>query len=295
MLGSTGSTGQVALSMGRIAIGAASSQVTTDLRRLMAGGWLRIVRNFDPIEMTPTLYALTFPSEETDMSGPRSGAPLPGVETAAMLLLGREWLRRLRAGDWEGCLGGHDAFRRAKGTLNAAYPILTLLTDAPISVELLASWLRMPERRVRDHAQDLVRAGLARLTTNGYIRTQADLTAALDRVALDADRHGARQPGKPPISGTRARAIKEYRERTEERIRYLEDHEVPGTEAWREEQAKNFRTTLKGPSGASLLRVWSETGRSQEELVEEVVGDYFLQFEQTRAVMGEWFSHGHCA
>jgi hypothetical protein len=76
---------------------------------------------------------------------------------------------------------------------------------------------------------------------------------------------------------------------------YLEDHEVPGTEAWREEQAKNFRTTLKGPSGAPLLRVWAETGRSQEELVEEVVGDYFLQFEQTRAVMEEWFSHGHCA
>jgi hypothetical protein len=165
MLGSTRSTGQVALSMGRIAIGAASSQVTSDLRRLMTGGWLRIVRPFDPIEMTPTLYALTFPPEATDMSGPGSGAPLPGVDMAAMLLLGREWLRRLQEGDWEGCLGGHDAFRRAKGTLNAAYPILTLLTDAPTSVELLASWLRMPERRVRDHAQDLVRAGLATLTT----------------------------------------------------------------------------------------------------------------------------------
>jgi hypothetical protein len=299
MIGRAGARDLVALSMAKIGIGAASSKVDIDLRTLISGGWLKNLPKLPPDERKlwkPKRYQLTLPSQPA-----RIWSPCPGADPA---MAAPAWLRerdrhtwsneQWRPRSWRRCLGGHDAFRRAKGTLSAAYPVLTLLTGSPTSTEVLATLLGAPERRVKDLADQLVRAGVVNVTAAGFTRAPGDLTRLLDDVALEADRLGLRKPGKPTISGTRDRAIQDLQERFEDWLAHqqtwLEDRAVPGTETWRKIQAKEFKAILNSPSGAPLRQAWAETGRSQEELVDEVVDDYLCQFEQSRVVMGAWLN-----
>lgn len=244
--------GTVSMSMAKIGIGSACSKPDGHIDSLLQHGWLRIIADADPAIPTSRVYRLSLPASVTpdDQELPALTPPLPLSPCVKEL-----------SGSFLVTLPGHDAFRRAEGSLNAAYPVLTLLGDTPVTMNTLAARLRTQPRGVRRHIGTLVRHDIAVRQGDGYVLAGQDLPARLDAVAECVG-----------TAGTRRRTHEAYlascRERGERSQQWLRDRATPGSDVWLKSTRDGYSALIAQPEGAALVDAW---GWSDGDLVERLL------------------------
>ena len=256
LLARAGWSGQVRLSLARIGIGAAMSDTDQTVNTLIDSGWLAVLREADPKVPRPRTYQLTLPASPTGDQEPH--APLPPPPPS-------QW--EFFSGWFLVHLPGHDAFRRATGSLNPAYPLLCLLRHQPRTLDDLAALLECPVRRVRRHADLLVRHGLAEAHGGAYYVADgdsADLNRRLDLVAESAGTRGSRRGAIEKYQ----RDCAAWRARQDEWVQARGD---VGSPEWREAQAVMYRERFQGPTSADVRKLYPHGEAGLEQLVQVVI------------------------
>ncbi len=159
----------------------------------------------------------------------------------------------------------HDAFRSRAGSLNSAYPLLTLLRTEPQSMDTLASWLRVKPRALRDRAQSLVKAGLSVQIDGGLALTGGPVLPLLDAVAV-----------KVGTAGDRLLAIEVYYAKAEAFRLARAEAAVVGSPTWRKMARARWMKRLTKPDVPVLIELPGgpiDAGAHYALLVERHGGD----------------------
>lgn len=175
-------------------------------------------------------------------------------------------------------LPGHDAFRRATGSLNAAYPLLCLLDVEPTSQQTLTCWLRATARQVKTWAKQLLAAGVAVADENGYRLVVENLALRLHQVAVTSGRLGDRNA-----------AWEHYLEQCRKSAAWRAERGVVGSEAWIDGEVRLALNSWKrSGQGATLLKAAQEMGdpRTLEEIARHAVEDTALRLSGSRELVG---------
>lgn len=259
LLGLSGhKSGIVGIGYSKIGLGAAMDQAGPIVRSLVAAGWLVVVQTADIPTGRPTLYSLTVPASSVRdpephllPEGPRrepySPSPaLPPPPDGWSSL----WFMTATT--------GHDAFRRARDTLSATYPLLALLGSQASDLDDLARWLRKPHNAVHKHADALVRAGVAVWGPDGLELTPGELGTALTAVAQRAG-----------TAGTRVRAYRAYLTASADwaasKAAWRAEYDVVGSDVWIAHIYRETLSVFSSPACSGLREDLCERGGRQLE------------------------------
>jgi len=179
------------------------------------------------------------------------------------------------------CTTGHDAFRRASGTLSPAYPLFALLRRQATDLDDLARWLGRPHKTVQRHAKLLVQAGVASWCPEGLQLVPGQPQAALTAVARGAG-----------TDGTRVRAYRKYLQACDEwavsRAEWLSEY-VVGSDAWIAYTFKETLEVFRSPTCSALRDVACQEG---DRLLEDVAMDVVIAEAERHRRRGPLSNHG---
>ncbi len=250
------------------------------IHKLINKGLVRIVDRGSPEDGIPRMYGLVMPERQNlnRVLGPHyleSSTPSPSLPFPSQP---RSFCFQVLS-----LLARHDAFRSKKGSLSAAYPLLVRLTDGPQSAHDLAEQLGRHVRTVERQVAELVDAGLALKEGNAYRAAPGDPIPALDRVAQ-----------RVGTAGMRNQAIKECRQDClnwkKKKADWTKDVQIPGTKEWRAKKSMVIRARYADSGYESLLQDWRSTGKTDEDLVEYLVGQQLAYATGTHRLHGpRWF------
>ncbi len=226
LLGGASKGGVVQMSQGWIGIDSAVKYPAAPVRTLVEQGWLFVVEAATMDRAT--VYRLSIPPVGDEKCHTQICPPFPP-----------------QLGVWVGFLvAQHDAFRSKAGSLNSAYPLLTLLRTEPQSMDTLASWLRVKPRALRDRAQSLVTAGLAVQIDGGLALTGGPVLPLLDAVAV-----------KVGTAGDRLLAIEVYYAEAEAFRLARAEAAVVGSPTWRKMAKARWKKRLTKPDVPDLIEL----------------------------------------
>jgi len=228
LLGCANKGGLVQMSQGWIGIDSAVKYPAAPVRSLVKQGWL-VVLEAGTMDQA-TLYRLSIPNVgdekcHTQICPPPSPPPSQYGLCVAFYAY-------------------HDAFRNKAGSLNSAYPLLTVLRTKPQSMDTLASWLRVKPRALRDRAQSLVTAGLAVQIDGGLALTGGPVLPLLDAVAV-----------KVGTAGDRLLAIEVYYAQAEAFRLARAEAAVVGSPTWRKMAKARWKKRLTKPDSPVLIEL----------------------------------------
>jgi hypothetical protein len=227
LLSRANSSGVVSMSQGWIAIDSAVAKAAGAVRTLIKDGWL--------VLLVPgtwehrAIYRLAVPDGRGDeknhtLYGPTPLSPLSQSVFNVVFYV------------------AHDAFRCRAGSLHSAYPLLTLLTSEPQSLDTLASRLRVTPRALRDRVGSIVQAGLAVQRDGGLALTNDPVRPLLDAVAI-----------KVGTYGDRASAKETYRLEMAEWKRTRAEAGEIGSETWRKIRRRDLLKNVDTGGVAALV------------------------------------------
>jgi len=199
--------GTVTYPQGWIGINAAVASPAQAIRGLIQEGWIvRVTKG--GLDHAAT-YRLQVPADQK--YHPQRGGSPPSPPPLQWGL----WVVFLES------LPGNDAFRCKAGSLNAAYPLLSVLRHEPQPLDHLAAMLRLSERALADRASALVRAGVA---VEGEQRLSLTTQPLMPLLTAAAESAGT--------GGRRRDAITRYFERAEEFRRRRAEAAIVGSPLW---------------------------------------------------------------
>jgi hypothetical protein len=207
LLARAGRTGFVYMSQARMGIDSAVSSPGGIVRTLVKGGWL-VLLTAASLDHAAS-YRLSVPDLPTNEKSHLQVCPHPPSFLS-------QWVVRVVFPVH------HDAFRCKRGSIHAAYPLLSLLRVEPQGMDTLAEWLHVTHRALRDRARLLITAGLAVQSDRGLALRGDPVLPLLHAVAV-----------KVGTDGYRARAMQLHRAKAAEWQQARAEMGDVGSPTWR--------------------------------------------------------------